>query len=177
MNETCVSTQQKNITEEVHVSKMIKLFSLVAVVAMIALPSLLMAQAAPETKAAGTPVGDKPYAKDDAVKSWDKVKGTLMLGDAEVSISGFSVKRAVVTEPEGQFYYKENNTYWTWKEGYMVTSPTEAKDLGYFTIRYSDAPKAKIYKATAPVTPSEKPVEKPVVKTGWKRGVESVRTK
>jgi hypothetical protein len=165
----------KNITEEVHVSKMIKLLTLVAVVGMIVLPTLALAQekVAP---AAGTPVGEKPYANGAEIKAWANVKAGFMLGDAEVSIPGFAVKRVVTTEPEGQFFYKENNTYWTWKEGYAVVAPTDAKDLGYFTIRYGDTPKPKIYKATAPATPAAPKTPEPV-KTGWKRGTESVRSK
>jgi hypothetical protein len=155
----------KTQNKEVHVSKMIKLLTLVAVVAVIALPTVVLAQEK------GTPVGEKPYANGDAIKTWEKVKATFDLGGTEVTVAGFTVKRAVTAEPEGQFFYKENNTYWTWKEGYTVTAPTEAKELGYFTIRYGEAPTApqpKIYKATPP------PTEPAAPKTGWKRGVEPI---
>jgi hypothetical protein len=131
-------------------------------VTLIAVP-VLMAQEAP---APAAPVGDKPFGKDHEVKAWTNVKAMFTLGEAQVSLAGFTVKRVVTTEPEGQFYYKENNTYWTWKEGYMVMAPEAGKDLGYFTIRYGETPKPKIYKATAPVTP---PTTPPPAKTGWKR--------
>jgi len=171
-----VDTATQN--KEVHVSKMMKLLVLIAV---IALPVIALAEETP-APAAGTPVGDKPYMQGDSIlgKVWHDASATFDLKGTEVTIKGFTVMRQVTEDPHGEFYYKENNTYWTWKEGYVVTAPAMGKDLGYFTYRpptapkTPDMPKGKIYKATPPATPAPTPT---APKTGWKKGEESVRSK
>lgn len=168
-------------------TKMIKLLVLLAV---IALPCALLAQetpAAPTAAPAPTPpapapvTGEKPYMANAEIWSWGNVKATFTHDGSEISVPGFTVKRVVTVEPmDTTLYYKENAYFYTWKEGYVVTAPTDAKDLGYFTYRPSKAPpapvaatKGKIYKATPPATPPAAPT---APKTGWKRGEESVRS-
>ena len=153
---------------------------LLAIVAIIALPALLMAQTNPApTPAPAAPAapakGDKPYSNGDVVKDYGTVSATF--SKVDITIPGFALKRVVTSEPtDTTFYYKENASFWTWSEGYMVTAPTAPKDLGFYTYRPPAPAKAapptmgKIYKATPPAT------VKPAA-TGWKRGVESVRSK
>jgi hypothetical protein len=151
-----------------YVSKMVKLLALVVV---IALPALVMAQTAP----ASTP-GEQPYKNGDIVKDYGTVTATFE--KADISIAGFTLARKVISDPtDTTLYYKEGNqAFWTWQEGYVVTAPAEAKSLGFFTYRPpvvpapGPAPKGKIYKAIPPTVVKPTP-------TGWKRGVESVRSK
>jgi hypothetical protein len=156
------------------VSKMVKLLILVAAV----LPAMLLAQAAPATPAtpAAPAKGDKPYANGDVVKDYGTVTATF--SKVELSLPGFTLKRVVTSEPtDTTFYYKENASFWTWGEGYVVTAPATGKDLGFFTYRPPTPAKptlGKIYKATPPSAPAAAPKPAP---TGWKRGVESVRSK
>lgn len=151
-----------------YVSKMVKLLALVVI---IALPALVMAQTAPAAPAA-TP-GDQPYKNGDIVKDYGTV--TASFKDGEITIPGFALARKVVSDPtDTTLYYKEGNqAFWTWEEGYVVTAPATPKSLGFYTYRPPTpaAPaKGKIYKAIPPTVVKPTP-------TGWKRGIESVRSK
>jgi len=134
------------------VSKMVKLLTLVAVVAVLVAPAILRAQEA-------------PYKLGDEIKTWT-VKKTFTIDEKDFTVS-FTLKRTVTEEPAMKYYLKEAKEFYTWKEGVALTGPADPLDMGYFTIRTGDAPKAKIYKATPPKEE----------KTGWKKGVESVRSK
>lgn len=142
-------------------SKMVKLLTLVAVVAALVAPTLLLAEK-----------GEKPYSLNEVIKDYGTV--TASFEKAGITIPGFKLARKVISEPtDTTLYYKEgNNAFWTWSEGYEVIAPAAPKDLGYFTYRppatvTPTVTKGKIYKAIPPEQ----------LKTGWKRGVESVRSK
>jgi len=136
------------------VSKMVKLLTLVAVIAVLVVPAVARAQEA------------APYKLGDEIKTWT-VKKTFTIDEKDFTVS-FTLKRTVTEDPAMKYYLKEAKEFYTWKEGVAVSGPTDPLDMGYYTIRTGTtpaAPKPKIYKATPP---SE-------VKTGWKKGLEPVR--
>jgi hypothetical protein len=141
------------------VSKMVKLLILVAVVAVLVAPAILRAQEA-------------PYKAGDEIKTWT-VKKTFTIDEKDFTYT-FNLKRTVTEEPAMKYYLKEAKEFYTWREGVSVSvsSPTDPLDMGYYTIRTFEAPtpttpKAKIYRATPPTE----------TKTGWKKSIESVRSK
>jgi len=146
------------------VSKIVKLLTLVAVVAMIVVPSVLMAQA--DKEAVYVP------KKGDEVKTWT-VKKTFEFDGMEKTFT-FTLKRIITGDPEMKPYIypkAEEGDHSTWTEGISVTGPTDPVDMGYFTVRAT----GKFYKATPPPTVKEE-VKKPTP-TGWKRGMTVVRSK
>jgi hypothetical protein len=145
-----------------YVSKMVKLLTLVAVVAVLVAPAILRAQ-------------DAPYKLGDEIKT-STVKKTFTIGGNDYDVT-LNLKRTVTEEPAMKYYLKEAKEFYTWREGVSVSisSPTDPLDMGYYTIRTFEAPtpttpatpKAKIYRATPPTE----------VKTGWRKSIESVRSK
>lgn len=137
-------------------SKMVKLLTLVAVVAVLVVPAILRAQEA-------------PYKLGDEIKTWT-VKKTFTIDEKDFTMT-FTLKRTVTEEPAMKYYLKEAQEFYTWKEGVAVTGPADPLDVGYYTYRPPTAAPAaavgKIYKATPPID----------VKTGWKKGVSTVRSK
>jgi hypothetical protein len=146
-----------------HVSKLVKLLTLVAVVAMILTPTMMRAQA--DKEAVFVP------KNGDEIKTWT-VKRSFDIDGMDKQIT-FTLKRTVTSEPKAEFYIypkAEEGDHSTWEEGITVAGPTEAYPVGFFTVRAT----GKFYKATPPTKTYEK-VEKPG--TGWKRGVNVIRSK
>jgi len=144
------------------VSKMIKLLTLVAVVAMLVVPA-----------AAQDLSKEQMYVpkKDDVVKKWSTTKTFEVEGITKTM--KFELSRVVTTEPDTAFFIypkAEEGDHYKWKEGVTVTGANEPIDLGFYTVRAT----GKYYKAYEPV--AKKVTEtKTVPGKGWKRGLTVVR--
>jgi hypothetical protein len=158
-----VDTAKHN--EEVHVSKTVKLLTLLAVVAVVVLPTLARAE---------WKEGEWWPAADKAIKT-DPITKSIMVGEKTYKLM---IKKELWVNPAPpqdiqkdpvakQMYPKENAEYPTWHEITKYTvDPLTIPDMmvGWRTSRAE----GKIYVATPPVTPKTPPTPTP---TGWKRGV------